>query len=198
MINGNGTAIVSGGPLQRGVSISSEQSLTRASLDAGLNELGADLADLGGLEALSSGELDDLDPLGVEFDLSHFKDLEADAAYGSRGGVVEDGANGGAAAVVVNAGGHMSREGSFTIAGGGTLSKQASSSSAAGAAGYHVSGGEVLSHQSSLDIHTIMQMVSSDEELKQKEGGSEDAMDVALAFGEGPAKELFGVELDAS
>lgn len=41
-----------------------------------------------------------------------------------------------------------------------------------------------------------LQMASSDEELKQQEGGI-DMMDVALAFGDGPAKELFGVELSA-
>lgn len=42
------------------------------------------------------------------------------------------------------------------------------------------------------------QMVSSDEELKMNEGVVADAMDNALAFGEGPAKELFGVELSNS
>lgn len=40
-------------------------------------------------------------------------------------------------------------------------------------------------------------MASSDEELKEMKGESEDAMDAALAFGDGPAKELFGVELSA-
>lgn len=39
-------------------------------------------------------------------------------------------------------------------------------------------------------------MVTSDEELKEKDGGR-DIMDEALAFGEGPAKELFGVDLAA-
>lgn len=38
-------------------------------------------------------------------------------------------------------------------------------------------------------------MVSSDEELKMNEGGNPDAMDNAMAFGQGPAKELFGFEL---
>ena len=41
-------------------------------------------------------------------------------------------------------------------------------------------------------------MVSSDEELKKREGGNPDAIDNALAFGEGPAKEMFGVELSTS
>lgn len=39
------------------------------------------------------------------------------------------------------------------------------------------------------------QMASSDEELRKKDGGNPDAIDKALAFGDGPAKELFGVEL---
>lgn len=171
----------------------------KASLDAGLNELRADLEDLGGLATLGSGELDDLDPLGIEFDLSHFKDLEADAAEGWRGGgSVDEGTNSGATVKVINGSGEMSREMSSTIAGGEVLAKQASlSSGVAGVGALHVSGGDALSRQSSLDIHTIMRMAYSDEELKQKEGGSDDAMDVALAFGEGPAKELFGVELNA-
>lgn len=38
-------------------------------------------------------------------------------------------------------------------------------------------------------------MATSDEELKNNEGGIPDAIDNALAFGEGPAKEMFGVEL---
>lgn len=42
----------------------------------------------------------------------------------------------------------------------------------------------------------LPQMASSDERLKQNEGG-DDAMDAALAFGDGPAKEMFGVELSA-
>lgn len=42
------------------------------------------------------------------------------------------------------------------------------------------------------------QMVTSDEELKENEGGTPDAIDSALAFGEGPAKEIFGVELSPS
>lgn len=37
-------------------------------------------------------------------------------------------------------------------------------------------------------------MVSSDEEL-MRNGNGFDAMDKALAFGEGPAKEMFGVDL---
>lgn len=41
----------------------------------------------------------------------------------------------------------------------------------------------------------IVQMANSDEELKKNEGGTPDAIDNALAFGEGPAKEMFGVEL---
>lgn len=43
----------------------------------------------------------------------------------------------------------------------------------------------------------VEQMVSSDEQLKQEKGGESDIMDAAMAFGEGPAKELFGVELSA-
>lgn len=42
------------------------------------------------------------------------------------------------------------------------------------------------------------QMATSDEELKENEGGTPDAIDTALAFGEGPAKEIFGVELSSS
>lgn len=40
-----------------------------------------------------------------------------------------------------------------------------------------------------------LQMANSDLELKKNEGGTPDAIDNALAFGEGPAKEIFGVEL---
>lgn len=40
-----------------------------------------------------------------------------------------------------------------------------------------------------------LQMANSDEELKKNEGGTPDAIDNALAFGDGPAKEMFGVEL---
>lgn len=39
------------------------------------------------------------------------------------------------------------------------------------------------------------QMVTSDEELKKNEGGTPDAIDNALEYGEGPAKEMFGVDL---
>lgn len=45
----------------------------RAALDAGLNEISANFDDLSGLEALTGAELDldlNLNPLGVEFDLS--------------------------------------------------------------------------------------------------------------------------------
>lgn len=56
----NGADLVDGSPV-------------RAALDAGLNEISANFDDLSGLEALAGAELDldlNLNPLGVEFDLS--------------------------------------------------------------------------------------------------------------------------------
>lgn len=46
-----------------------------------------------------------------------------------------------------------------------------------------------------LPYYIPTQMASSDEELKQNGGGKPDAIDNALAFGDGPAKELFGIDL---
>lgn len=160
-------------------------------MDAGLNQLGAELADLGGLETLSGGELEELDPLGVEFDLSHFKDIEPEVAEGPKN--ADGGETGSGGPAFVQGGGSLSREISNMFSGGGALSREVSFASKAGS---QVQGGEPLTYQSSLDINTIMQMASSDERLKQQEGQSEDAMDAALMFGEGPAKELFGVELN--
>lgn len=47
----------------------------------------------------------------------------------------------------------------------------------------------------SINATQPLQMATSDEELKKNEGGTPDAIDNALAFGDGPAKEMFGVEL---
>ncbi|CAM9331304.1 unnamed protein product [Ectocarpus sp. 8 AP-2014] len=93
----------------------------------------------------------------------------------------------GAGAPVFIGGGEISRGPSFGISG------PAAVSSILGPAG--ASSGGALSRQSSLDINTIMQMVTSDEELKNNEGGTPDAIDHALEYGEGPAKEMFGIDL---
>eukprot|EP00903_Cladosiphon_okamuranus_P011945 g11219.t1 len=235
----NGADLVDGSPV-------------RAALDAGLNEISTNFDDLSGLEALAGAELDldlNLNPLGVEFDLSQLIQepenadksnldsnpeaeayLEACHAGGEAGiaaGVREGeplpvstgtenmpmntmqtpldlvpgrgigaarGAGAvapvvsGAAAPVITGGGEMSRETSFGISGPAAVRWS-------GAAPVVSSAGQALSRQSSIDINTLMQMANSDEELKKKEGGTPDAIDDALAFGEGPAKEIFGVEL---
>ncbi|CAN0146584.1 unnamed protein product [Ectocarpus sp. 8 AP-2014] len=93
----------------------------------------------------------------------------------------------GAGAPVIIGGGDISRGPSFGISGPAAVS---SILEPAGA-----SSGGALSRQSSLDINTIMQMVTSDEELRNNEGGTPDAIDHALEYGEGPAKEMFGIDL---
>eukprot|EP00752_Nemacystus_decipiens_P006831 g6133.t1 len=98
------------------------------------------------------------------------------------------GSGGAGVAPVVTGGGELSRDPSFGITGPAAVGW-------AGAAPVVSSAGGDLSRQSSIDINTLMQMASSDEELKNKDGGTPDAIDNALAFGEGPAKEMFGVEL---
>ena len=74
----------------------------RATMGAHLTEMAGQLGDLGGLEALVAGDID-LDPLGVEFDLSQLP--EADNLAGAGGGAVEEST---AASVVV---GHVEKAG---------------------------------------------------------------------------------------
>lgn len=157
-----GTAIIGGGALQR--EPSNEQAL-RAALNAGLSELG----ELGGLEGLSAEA--DLDPLGVDLDLSQFKDLEeVEVALSHIDGVVGEvsaikgdifqvpvsqGSSGAVATEgEVVGGGEMAREVSFGIGereggDGGAVSGRSS---------LPMVGGGKLPRQSSLDINTIMQV----------------------------------------
>lgn len=141
----------------------------RAALDAGLLEIGAQLSDLGGLDALGAADLD-LDPLGVEFDLSQL-DQEAENVGNGASSVappivgLQDGQNymvapadlsaeagaGGVARDFVVGGGQMMRDPSFGISG------HALASTMLGSAGGGMAAGEALSRQSSLDINTIMQ-----------------------------------------
>lgn len=155
------STIVGGGPLQR--EQSNEAALIRAALMTGSNELGAGLSDLGGVDGLANGDVEDLDALGVEFDLSQFKDFEAESdepaqisgerveTMGGSAGLGDDltltpSRRGGGG---LEWGWEMSRESSFGISGGSTFARQGSAS---------MMGGEHLSHQSSLDIYTIMQV----------------------------------------
>lgn len=156
----NSVAVVGDGPMQRE---SSCKLAFRAALDAGLTEMGAQLSDLGGLDVLTGTDID-LDPLGVEFDLSTFQETDGVVSMGSPSPptVVEPkqredampapagvpaGNRGGDAAVIVG-GEPLSRDPSFGISG------HAAASSIMGSG---LAPGETLSRQSSLDINAIMQ-----------------------------------------
>ncbi|CAM9588704.1 unnamed protein product [Scytosiphon promiscuus] len=107
-------------------------------------------------------------------------------------GRAENAAGGGARGAVVV--GELARTPSFGISGPAAVSSMLRMGGEGVPSAMASSGGD-LSRQSSLDINTIMQMVNSDEELKQNEGGTPDAIDNALEYGDGPAKEIFGVDL---
>lgn len=178
-VHGGGTAII--GLVDREASSPTGNEL-RTTLGPGLS----DLPDVGGIEDLGGGE--DLDALGVVFDLTHLKEFEAevDAVKGTAAAVggeitadaaaaaiataaaeaavaaevasaVVDAAvdgnaasggpiDGGAGVVASQSAEELSRENSFSIGGIG-ISRQNSAT-----------GGELLSHQSSFDLNTMMQV----------------------------------------
>lgn len=131
-MDGYSTEIVGGGLPERAPS--SDLGLMRDSLDDGLQELGADL------DGLAGGELNDFDLLGVEFDLSHLKELESETIEGSRD--EPDFFNGIEASA--QEGESISREISRIFAGEGALSNETSTASALQD---NIQGAETLSHQ---------------------------------------------------
>lgn len=131
-MDGYPTAIIGGGLPER--EPSSELGLVRDSLDADLQESGADL------DGLKGGGLDDLDLLEEEFDLSHLRELGAGTVEGS--GNESDFFNDMEASV--QGGGSISREISLVFGGQGALSKE---TSAASAPQEKAQGAETLSHQ---------------------------------------------------